>query len=231
MNRGFFITGTDTGVGKTFVAQALMRRLVRSGYQVAGMKPIASGCRSTPDGLRNGDAEILQSAANVALDYSEVNPYAFADAVAPHLAAADTEIRIDVIQECFARLRACAQWIIVEGAGGWRVPIGRIQTMADLAKILGLPVILVVGLRLGSLNHALLSAEAIIRDAVPFAGWVANRIDIHVECAQENIASLEKRIQAPLLGVMPYWQGVPDNCVQDSLKLERLAEAYRPELL
>jgi dethiobiotin synthetase len=231
MNPGFFITGTDTGVGKTVVAQALMRRLVRSGYRVAGMKPIASGCRPTPDGLRNADAEILQAAANVALDYAEVNPYAFVDAVAPHLAAAGTEIRLDVIQQCVARLRARAQWLIVEGAGGWRVPLGRAQTMADLAKILNLPVILVVGLRLGGLNHALLSAEAILRDAVPFAGWVANRIDLQMKRVEENVASLEMRLPVPLLGIVPYWKGIPDNCVQDSLKLERVARAYRPEHL
>ena len=170
MNRGFFITGTDTGVGKTFVARLLMLRLARAGYRVAGMKPIASGCRATPQGLRNEDAEILKSAANVALDYADVNPYAFGEAVAPHLAAGEGEIRIEVIQRCLARLYARSQWVVVEGAGGWRVPIGPTQTMADLARALGLPVILIVGMRLGSLNHALLSVEAIARDEVPLAG-------------------------------------------------------------
>lgn len=204
--RGWFITGTDTGVGKTVAAQALLVRLARAGFRVAGMKPVASGCRQTPQGLRNEDAERLLHASSVPLTYNEVNPYAFAPPVAPHLAAraAGIEIRLENILEHFYRLQARADWVVVEGAGGWYVPLGPALTMADLARALGLPVILVVGLRLGCLNHALLTAQAVRASGCALAGWVANRIDPNMELVMENIEALRARLDAPLLAEFPY---------------------------
>ncbi len=206
MTRGWFITGTDTGVGKTSVAVALLAQLARQGYRVAGMKPVASGGEHTEAGLRHGDALALLHASSVQAEYSDVNPYAFAPAVAPHLAAAAAGVEIDLekIYACFTRLSAAVDVVIVEGVGGWCVPLKRHMTTVHLAVKLNLPVILVVGLRLGCLNHALLTAEAIARNGLELAGWVANRIDPAMELAQENIIALQGRIQAPLLGVVPF---------------------------
>ncbi len=204
--RGWFVTGTDTGVGKTCVAAALLRALVQSGGNAVGMKPVASGCRETPEGLRSADAEALVANSSIVPAYSEVNPYAFLDPVAPHLAAAarSVSIRVDVIRAHFDRLARRASWMVVEGAGGWRVPLNEAETMADLARALGLPVLLVVGLRLGCLNHALLTVEAIRADGIPLAGWVANAIDPATALVQENIATLSRRIAAPLLATVPH---------------------------
>lgn len=219
MNRGFFVTGSDTGVGKTYVAQVLLHQLARAGYKVAGMKPVASGCRATADGLRNADAEALRAASNVALDYADVNPYAFEEPVAPHLAAGEIEIRLGCIQKSFARLRARADWVVVEGAGGWRVPLTAHAAISDLVKLLDLPVILVVGMRLGCINHALLSAEAISRDAVPLVGWIANEINSHMQRFADNIATLRDRMSVPLLGVIPYREYGLDATSEDELVL------------
>ncbi len=205
---GWFITGTDTGVGKTVAAQALLARLARAGFRAAGMKPVASGCRQTPQGLRNEDAERLLDASSVPLSYEEVNPYAFAPPVAPHLAASadGVEIRLENILELFYQLRARADCVVVEGAGGWYVPLGSALTMADLARALGLPVILVVGLRLGCLNHALLTAQAVRASGCTLAGWVANHLDPEMALARENIETLRTRLDAPLIAEFPHQQ-------------------------
>lgn len=206
MNRGgWFITGTDTGVGKTFVAQALLRGLQLAGTAAAGMKPVASGCRATEQGLRSDDAERLQAASGVACPYADVNPYALAEPIAPHLAARAMGIAIDIaeIQACFERLRARADWVVIEGIGGWRVPIDRERTMAAVAVALGLPVILVVALRLGCLNHALLTADAIETDGARLAGWIANPDAVPLPGAADVIQALSERLAAPLLAVMP----------------------------
>lgn len=206
MSGGWFITGTDTGVGKTRIACLLIEALAREGQRAIGMKPVASGCRETAAGLRSEDAERLQAASGVAVDYAEVNPYAFAPGTAPHLAAHESgrEIRNEKILESFQRLRQKAPWLVVEGIGGWMVPLGEHLTMADVARAMRLPVILVVGLRLGCLNHALLTAAAIQRDGVALAGWIANQIDPAMTHVDENIAALNERIPAPLLAHFPY---------------------------
>ncbi len=199
-----FVTGTDTGVGKTEVALALMAAWQARGRRVAGMKPVAAGATATPAGLRNDDALRLQRQSSLAVPYELVNPYVFAPPIAPHLAVAAAGMVIDInhIKHCYAALAAQAD-VVVEGAGGWRVPLDDRRSMADLAVALELPVILVVGLRLGCLNHAVLTAEAIMRSGLHLAGWVANGIDPDFACRAENVAYLEGHLPAPMLGVIP----------------------------
>jgi len=202
---GYFITGTDTGVGKTVITLGLMQWLQDRGHRVAGMKPVASGCERGEHGLRNADALLLQQQATVMLPYEQVNPYAFEPAIAPHLAAAGAGIGIEadtIVAGCRA-LQGAADRVCVEGVGGWLVPLNERETVADLAVRLGLEVVLVVGIRLGCLNHALLTARAIESTGLTLAGWVANRLPPPADFAQENIAALEARLTAPLLGIVP----------------------------
>ena len=202
---GYFITGTDTGIGKTVVTLCLMRWLQGRGLRVAAMKPVASGCERTPEGLRNEDALQLQRQASMPLDYGAVNPYAFEPPIAPHIAAqeAGEEIRIDTILHDMRQLAGEADIVCVEGVGGWLVPLNGRETVADLAVSLGLGVVLVVGMRLGCLNHALLSARAIEASGAPLAGWVANCMPPAADYLDENINTLKSMITAPLLGVVP----------------------------
>jgi dethiobiotin synthetase len=202
---GFFVTGTDTGVGKTLVSAALLRGFRERGLKVAGMKPVATGCIATADGLRNEDALILQREGSSRHPYATVNPFAYQPAIAPHLAAEEAGVPLDFdeICRCFEILRADSDVIVVEGAGGWRVPLAGRLTMGHLALRLGLPVILVVALRLGCLSHALLSAETIVGSGALLAGWVANGIDAGFERAADTIATLESWLPAPLLGSIP----------------------------
>ena len=206
--RGLFITGTDTGVGKTRVSVARVETLEKRGHRVAAMKPVASGALQTPTGLRNEDAQQLQAVASVAAPYEWVNPYCFAPAVAPHLAAraAGISIELEQIIETHRALAAQADWVIVEGVGGWNVPLGEQLTTVDLAATLRWPVVLVVGLRLGCLNHALLTADAIGASGLPLAGWIANCIDPRCSEADALIEDLERRLPAPRRGTVP-WQG------------------------
>ncbi len=201
--RGFFVTGTDTGVGKTRVAGALIRALRAQGLRVAAMKPVSAG--SAPGEL-NEDVTALMEAADVAADLHDVNPYAFAEPIAPHIAAERAGVRIElgVIAAAYARLAAAADVVVVEGAGGWRVPLNEAQDMADLAQALGLPVVLVVGLRLGCLSHALLTAESIAARKLPWAGWVGNHIDPAMACQKANLDALRARLPGPCLGVSPF---------------------------
>lgn len=206
MSAGWFVTGTDTGVGKTSVAEALLRALSRQGLRAAGMKPVASGCERGAEGLRCADAVRLHAAGSIAVDYADVNPYAFEPAIAPHLAAARAGIEpeLQVVQRHFARLRQSADWLVVEGAGGWNVPFNRRSTLGDVARSLGLPVILVVGVRLGCINHALLSARAIAADGLALAGWVGNCIDARFEGAEETLAALDERLAAIRLATFSF---------------------------
>lgn len=206
MGRILFVTGTDTGCGKTVVSTALIHALRARGERVLAMKPVASGCDTTPDGLRNADALALQAAASQTLPYDQVNPFAFAPPIAPHIAAAEAgvDIRLDVIVDQAQRLAAVCDVLVVEGVGGWRVPLDSDNDVADLALRLGAEVLLVVGLRLGCINHALLSAAAITADAAPLIGWVANRIDPVMDRAQANLVTLERRLPAPCLGRLPH---------------------------
>jgi dethiobiotin synthetase len=206
MTPAWFITGTDTGVGKTRIATALCHALIGRGLRVAAMKPVASGCTLTPDGLRNEDALALRAAMNVRARYSEVNPYAFAPAIAPHIAAEEAGVRIDfeVLDRAFERLSMQSEALVVEGAGGWLAPLDATRGFADLAVHWHLDVVLVVGMRLGCLNHALLTAESVERRGLRLCGWVANTIDPQVERLRENIASLQSRIAAPCLGYFSF---------------------------
>jgi dethiobiotin synthetase len=204
--RGLFVTGTDTGVGKTRVAVALIHALRAQGLRVAAMKPVSA---SSAAGELNGDVVALLHAASVAADLRDVNPYAFAEPIAPHIAAQQAGVRIelDCIAAAYARLAAAADVVVVEGVGGWRVPLNEREDMADLAQRLGLPVVLVVGLRLGCLNHALLTAESIAYRQLPWAGWVGNHIDPDMACQAENVAALHARLPAPCLGEQEFMRG------------------------
>jgi len=204
--KGYFITSTDTNVGKTTVALCLMKHFKSLGKTVGCMKPVSAGCETTPEGLRNEDAIRLISQASIDLPYDRVNPYAFQPPIAPHIAAQQRGEYIDtkLILDRYREIAATSDLVIVEGAGGWLVPINHNQTMADIAVTLDLPVILVVGLRLGCLNHALLTANSIIQSGVPLAGWIANYIDRDMLNQKENVESLRSRINAPLIGTLIY---------------------------
>jgi len=216
-----FVTGTDTEVGKTRLSVALVELLQQQGKKIAVMKPVASGCDMTADGLRNDDAMKLRQQADVDVAYDVVNPYAFAPAIAPHIAAkqANIEIDLDVIAQHFELIQSQADAVVVEGAGGWLVPINSTQTMADLAQSLALPVVLVVGIRLGCINHALLTVEAIKQSGLVLSAWVANNVEENPQSA-EIIATLEQAISAPLLGEVPYLSA-QQNAV-DYLNVEKL---------
>jgi len=202
---GWFVTGTDTGVGKTVVTLGLMQCLQDRGYRVAGMKPVAAGCEQTAQGMRNADAVQLQRQASIRLDYSLVNPVALAAPIAPHIAAQrqGLPIGIEAIRRAFDTLAGQVDCVVVEGIGGWRVPLNDLDSVAELAGLLALDVILVVGIRLGCLNHALLSAESIAGSGRWLAGWVANCLPPVPEAADEIINALETRLSAPLIGVVP----------------------------
>lgn len=204
--KGLFITGTDTGIGKTHVASAVVAALHLRGLRTSVMKPIASGCESTEEGLRNEDALQLMSLASIDQTYADVNPYAFAPAIAPHLAAEQAGVRIDLdeIHRSYTRNLLHSDICVVEGVGGWLVPINEDETVADLAALLQLPILLVVGMRLGCINHALLTIEQIEREDLPIAGWVANIIDPKMDCLDDNIQALQQRIPYPMWGVLPH---------------------------
>jgi dethiobiotin synthetase len=206
MIRGVFVAGTDTGIGKSVVSAALLAALNARGHRAVGMKPVASGCTPAAGGLRNADAELLiaHSAGNPG--YASVNPYALLEPVAPHLAArgAGVEIRLDPIVAAFDTLCINYDCVVVEGVGGWAVPLSPALMQADLVRALDLPVILVVGMRLGCINHALLSARAITADGGRLLGWIGNRIDAGMARADDNIATLHERLPAPCLGVLPF---------------------------
>lgn len=199
-----FITGTDTGVGKTTVACALIRLAREQGIRVCGWKPVATGCARGPKGLRNADTLALQKAAGTREPYERLNPYAFEPAIAPHLAAqaAGREIRVRELDRVHAELASDYELIVVEGAGGWMVPLNETWTLASWVAEHEWPVLLVVGMRLGCLNHALLTAES-IRRRVPFAGWVANVLPPAMPALNENIESLKQRLSARYWGVLP----------------------------
>jgi dethiobiotin synthetase len=207
MNTAYFITGTDTGVGKTLVSCGLLHAFAAQGKTVVGMKPVAAGCMPTPQGLSCEDVASLMAASNVSAPIALINPYAFQPPIAPHLAAAQAGIAIEIEPICAAcaALRTLAEVVIVEGVGGWRVPLNPREDTADMAQQLGLPVILVVGMRLGCLNHALLSAQAIGAAGLKLAGWVANRIDPQMSAFDDNLDALQSRLAAPLLGVVPHF--------------------------
>ncbi len=219
MNPAWFVTGTDTGIGKTVVSSMLLHHLHRRGRPVVGMKPVASGCHEDGGQWINEDVQQLvrhsslpvlrgpEEAARAAgaIPWRIVNPYAFEPAIAPHIAAAraGTEIRFGVIQTALDELRTRAD-VVIEGAGGFRVPLGPDGDTADLCQALAVPVVLVVGMRLGCINHALLTVESIAARNLTLAGWVANRIDPNMTAFEPNLSLLLEEIPAPCLGVVPF---------------------------
>jgi dethiobiotin synthetase len=211
--RGLFVTGTDTGVGKTLVTVALVRALVERGLRTAVMKPVAAGAMETPQGLRNDDALELLGASNVKSAYEDVNPWLLTTPASPHLAARHDGVSIGAerILTAFRRLQAASDMVMVEGAGGWLAPISSVATMADIAVQLELPVIFVVGMRLGCLNHALLTREAIRSSGLPFAGWIANKMRSEMPLAGANIDSLASRFGVAPLGIVPAGGGGWEN--------------------
>lgn len=209
--KGFFVTGTDTDVGKTWVSASLMRMLREKGWVVAGMKPVGSGLMG--EASTHGDALALQAEASLGLPDDWVNPYRFRPPVSPHFAAEDAGVRISLslLIEAFGRIAEAAECVVVEGAGGWLVPLGPEIDLADLAEAFGLPVILVVGLRLGCINQARLSERAIRASSVPFAGWVANAVDPEYEPFDRTISTLTDYLGREPLAVLPYSRAQEDT--------------------
>jgi len=204
MHKGFFITGTDTGVGKTWASVALMRYFKNQGKTVIGMKPVASGCDWQEGQLKNKDALLLQENASLQLEYKKINPYAFQMPVSPHLAAMENPVQLDVILQAFDDLKDKADIIVVEGAGGWFAPLNKQCDIADLVIALQIPVILVVAIRLGCINHARLTFQAIKTSRVKCAGWFAMCLDSGMVKQDENIKTIKNKISAPFLGILPY---------------------------
>lgn len=224
----FFVTGTDTEVGKTTIAAGLLHVARLAGLSTAAAKPVASGCEMTVDGLRNSDALALHGECTLPMRYEEVNPFAFEPAIAPHLAAREAGVDLTVarlVDPVRHMLALQADFSLVEGAGGWRVPLAGRETLSELAVQLGLPVILVVGVRLGCINHALLSAEAIERDGLQLAGWVANIVDPSTSRLEENLATLAERLAAPCLGRVPRLSAASPRDVSPYLDLGALIPA------
>lgn len=206
----YFVTGTDTDAGKTLVTSGLLALARRRGLTTLGLKPVASGCESTPEGLRNADALALQAQTRPSLPYAVLNPFAFAPAIAPHLAARRAGMTLaldDLVERARPLLEAGRDLTLVEGAGGWRVPLNEGEDLSGLAVRLGLPVILVVGLRLGCISHARLTAEALRADGLRLAGWVGSLVDPAFASDEalyrDNLATLAATLPAPCLGVVP----------------------------
>ena len=200
-----YVTGTDTGIGKTLASCALLHALRGHGLRAAGMKPVASGCERIDGAWRNADALALQAAGAPGIAYADINPFALAHPLAPELAARDAgvEVALPPILDAHARLAQAHDAVVVEGVGGWAAPLSATLMQADLVRALRLPVVLVVGLRLGCINHALLTAEAVRARGLPLAGWVANTVDAAMAHGADNLAALEAGLSAPLLGHVP----------------------------
>ena len=211
MSRGVFVTGTDTGIGKTTVSCALLHALRARGLKAIGMKPVASGCERTPEGWRNDDALRLIAASDPRLDYALVNPYALPEPTAPEIAAREAGVTLALapMRDAYAALAAQADVVLVEGVGGWASPLSAELDQADLARALGLPVLLVVGLRLGCINHARLAARSIRADGFALAGWIGSAVDPDFAHREPTVAILQRRIEAPMLGWLPHREGAP----------------------
>ena len=222
----YFVAGTDTAVGKTRVTAGLLAAGRAAGLKVAGMKPVASGAEIHQDGLVSADALQIAAASGQTTPYKKLNPYCLLDAISPHIAANRQNIQLDIrkIDEIAVQLAGRHELLLIEGAGGWYTPISESESMADLAKALGAPVILVVGLRLGCLNHARLTREAIERVGCTLAGWIANRIDPHLAASTENLATLERLMDAPPLAVLPH----AINAAHDARHLQNALARLRP---
>jgi len=225
MNRGWFVSGTDTGIGKSLASATLLHALRLRGLRAVGMKPVASGCESTADGWRNEDALALQAASDPRPAYDDINPFALPNPLAPELAAADAGIRVTLapIVSAFERLSSQADAVVVEGVGGWAAPLSADLDQVDLVRALDLPVVLVVGLRLGCINHARLTARAIEHDGLRLAGWIANDIDPAMARADENFELLKQRLPVACWGRLPFREK-PDPAQLASLLLAPLLQ-------
>lgn len=231
MPETFFISGTDTDVGKTLVTAALLCALARRGGSSTAIKPLAAGGEITDCGLRNADGLILQRYQTAVLSYQEVNPVLLPEPLSPHIAARRSGRRVSIAQlegYCRAAMMQAVDMVLVEGAGGWRVPINQRENLSALPVQLKLPVILVVGLKLGCLNHALLTAEAIVRDGLPLVAWVANQIDPAMDAVDANIDTLRERLPGHFLGYVPWLNEPTPERIADCLDLSGLL-AKRPQ--
>lgn len=226
MRKTYFVAGTDTGVGKTQITAALLAAANKKDLRTIGLKPLAAGCELSEGVLKNDDAVLLQSLSSVSLPYQQVNPVALAEPVAPHIAAAESGSRLSVQRlegYCRGALMAPHDISFIEGAGGWRVPLNEQENLSGLPKAMNVPVILVVGLRLGCLNHAILTAESICRDGLRIAGWVANSMEKGMPREDENIGTLRYRLPFPFLGHVPHLDDVSPEAVAAYLSLDALA--------
>ena len=224
--RGYFITGTDTDVGKTWVTAGLLQAINEQGLSTIAMKPVASGCKIIDDKLRNADAECLMQHMNTQAEYSDVNPYSYEPAIAPHIAANQVgeKIQLEKINQTAERLAKHADVILIEGVGGWAVPLNETQTVADLALELQLPIIMVVSIRLGCINHALLTEQSIRASGLILAGWVANMCDSTDVVKEENIHALQQRLNCPLLAQIPLLNKFDITTLSSSFDSEFISE-------
>jgi len=222
----FFIAGTDTDVGKTYVSCKILEAAAAQGMSTLGLKPVSAGCELVEGQYQNEDAQALITHSSLKLPYTQVNPVALLDACSPHIAAANAGKAVSasrVVGYCNGALMQRPDFALVEGAGGWRVPISPRETMADIAKQLGFPVILVVGLKLGCLSHALLTAEAIRRDGLTIAGWVGNQVEpTAMAFFEENVATLNSALGVPNIGVLPYDGQVCEPSQSNEIQLDCL---------
>ena len=219
---GLFVTGTDTDVGKTWATIALMRRLQNQGLLVNALKPVAAGCVEQAGQLGNPDAWLLQKFSSKSFEYYEINPYAFAKAASPHYACEGVSVDPEVIIKSYKKLDSQSEFVVVEGAGGWFSPVDQRWLNADLAKCLGLPVLLVVGLRLGCINHALLTAQAIKESGLGCLAWLAVVLDPDMEAIQSNLEYLSDRLDIPCLGVLPNLKQADFDFLAETISLDRL---------
>ncbi len=225
MAKTYFVTGTDTDAGKTVVTCGLLAAARAQGLSTLALKPVAAGCRQTAEGLRNDDALELIQAITLSLPYEQINPLALEPAIAPHIAANDVGMRITLDRltgYCRGALLTKHDLSFIEGAGGWRVPLNDREMLSSLAKELNIPAILVVSMKLGCISHALLTVEAILRDGVKLAGWIANQITPELERSEENFQTLKNLIPAPCLGSVPFMANPCPTAVADHLDIEPL---------
>ncbi len=211
MAKSYFVTGTDTDAGKTLAAAAMLEAANQLGARTGALKPVAAGVVESDQGPCNDDALLLQQYSNQKMSYQQVNPVLLQEAIAPHIAAEREGKRVTaerLVGFCRGVMMQPMDLLLIEGAGGWRVPLNANEYLSDIPKRLQTPVILVVGMRLGCINHSLLSAQAIAADGLPIAGWIANQIDPDMSCYQENLQSIRERLRAPLLGEIPYMETV-----------------------
>ncbi len=220
MEKAYFVTGTDTNAGKTWATIALMRYFKSCGKTVVGMKPVAAGCLMQDGQLKNEDALLIQKNASVWVDYDLINPYAYEKPVSPHIAGKKNPVKLELLSSQFDRLKILADIVIVEGAGGWYSPLNAHLANSDLAQALAIPVIMVVAIRLGCINHARLTYQAIVQSGVICAGWIAVFTESGLLDGDEIISTLEASVRSPLLGVLPYSTNIDCDLLLEQVRLQ-----------